>query len=279
MPGIAAAGGVTNVIFSTPISTLTTGAVVTVTPSQSRRVYQVSASTPITLTNNLTALGANCTTNYEWETWINYTVTNALSTVWDSRIQWAQQTPDLTVTGLYKFAMSTACGTVIQARQTYPTVNETHIMAIGVKNSTVTSEAAGFSRIDLLAATDTSATIIGVALDPARPTIATIKLYAGGVAPTWLTNTYVAVGWTYFLASAVNGAYYVTTNSIPTNSALCADTKFYVPPPSNYAADGNFRYIFNVYRTGTNNTVRMNVGKARYANELETAAYNAGWRP
>jgi hypothetical protein len=101
--------------------------VITVTPDTSKKVYQVAAEQPFTLTNNLATLAANCTTNFEWDVEINYTVTNALSTVWDSRIEWVglySSTPDLTVTGKYRFAFETACGTKIIGRQVYPTVYE-----------------------------------------------------------------------------------------------------------------------------------------------------------
>jgi len=113
-------------LVATPISTLSTGAVITVTPTYQQKVYNVTASaSTTTLTNDFSALGLNGTTNISYNVGITYPTTNTLSTIWDSRIEWvglASATPDLTVTGRYEFAFSTSDGVKIQGRQTYPTV-------------------------------------------------------------------------------------------------------------------------------------------------------------
>jgi hypothetical protein len=291
--GIAAAGGVTNfqvevwtnpatsssiltnVIISTPISTLTTGAVVTVAPSQSKRIYQVSASTPITLTNDLSQLGANCTTNYEWETWINYTDTNALSTVWDSRIRWQQQTPDLTVTGLYKFAMSTACGTIIQARQTYPTVYqwatpECQLLSGSMSAYPITLSGAG-------AGTNS---FYGAKISKNSYEIFKFLLYGHG-----LTNAV-----TLFNARRVLqvDAYYGSTLNVPGLRTTFFQPTMLLTMMSgtetgdgfSATASGDFGYVagFRLQKPGPG-AITINTALWRPANELEIAAYNAGWRP
>jgi hypothetical protein len=262
-PIIAAGGGLTNVIFSTPISTLSTGAVVTVTPSQSRRVYQVEASVPITLTNNLSALAANCTTNYEWETWINYTDTNALSTVWDSRINWQQQTPDLTVTGLYKFAMSTACGTIIQARQTWPTVYKWEPMIYAGAGGTFNSA--------LMRADFNFASTNYFPLRTLRAEGANLLFSINGIANANKPLTYyLDLG---FTAQSNVGTKPTTTGLVFNTSSLVYFAKTNCPALAYiYVENSSPESVASVlYREG--------LQRCREMNELETAAYNAGWRP
>jgi hypothetical protein len=263
----AAAGGVTNVILSTPISTLSTGAVVTVTPSQSKRIYQVSASSPITLTNDLTQLAANCTTNYEWETWINYTDTNALSTVWDSRIAWQQQTPDLTVTGLYKFAFSTACGTNIAGRQSYPTVYKTQKIPVGYAVGTSSGTYLVMNRINYTLPALTNS--ISVIAPDVYPRIISTTLYGG-------------IGTNSVLLSIARGNFY-TASATPINTTkefieinTTTTVKSFYQPAQTSRNDFDYFVVAHKYVTGAINIPYVDT---RPANELETAAYNAGWRP
>jgi hypothetical protein len=268
---IAAAGGVTNVIFSTPISTLTTGAVVTVTPSQSRRVYQVEASVPITLTNDLTALGANCTTNYEWETWINYTATNALSTVWDSRIQWQQQTPDLTVTGVYTFAMSTACGSELQARQTLPTVYpwiRTCVSEVGLVSGVDARLSHGNSPVTF------PATNNHAILAPCDNDIIVKTDAYGGNSET--NRAFIGLGFGKWHILPASGADILDFSPRYQNTASIRNYFFaYVPKTTSII---NVIYIMGRMEVSSSG---FNIPSVFYkiANELETAAYNAGWRP
>ncbi len=270
--GIAAAGGVTNVIISTPISTLTTGEVVMVTPSQSKRVYQVKASVPITLTNDLSQLGANCTTNYEWETWINYTATNALSTVWDSRIAWQQQTPDLTVTGLYKFAFSTACGTIIQARQTYPTVYSWRGGMIG--NDSGVKKPYIYGLVSTATPASTSTNYYAMETSPAVPEITRFSCY-GGVA----TNNIVissAIGFFYAVPTASSTVIRAPTTVV---GAIGSPITLQIYHPASTGAN-NVDYI-GVTMQSASTAAALNLYnlRRRPANELEINAYNAGWRP
>lgn len=107
-----------------PISTLATGAVITLTWDGTNAIDYAEVSQPFTLTNAFT-VALNNTTNFYKKGWIRAIATNALvNTIWDSRIEWDQGTPDLTCTGLYKFVFSSADGIKIQARQEWPKVND-----------------------------------------------------------------------------------------------------------------------------------------------------------
>ena len=281
--GIAAAGGVTNIpSIGVPISTLTTGATVTVTPTVGRKVYAVTASTPITLTNDLSQLGANCTTNYEWEVWVNYTVTNALSTVWDSRIEWAQ-TPDLTVTGQYKFAFSTACGTKIQARQTYPTVLawSTAPMAASKLISTASATAIiGNPSLSL-----TTETTNSVGFIPLQNKFQFVRVSARAI---WTTNSIVmqvpnniqiggaggAVAYSYY-TNAVNIS---GISNIGTFRLHVLDSTKRLDGTSVLNASSYSDLGFTILNNQTD-TLFLTGINTRELNELEIKAYNAGWRP
>lgn len=101
----------------TPLVNVATGATTTVAWSYEPQIAYIDLYTPTVITNTFPAL--NCITNLVKETWINAASTNALTITWDPRIEWQDGiTPEMTCTGLYKFAFSTACGNKIQGRQT-----------------------------------------------------------------------------------------------------------------------------------------------------------------
>ena len=103
----------------TPIETVASASVATVNVTTAKSIYNVTASSVLTLTNNLSTIAFNCTTNIEWEIWVTMLSTNM---VFDPRMEWQNGTPEFTCTGLYKFACSSPCGSRIFARQTYPSV-------------------------------------------------------------------------------------------------------------------------------------------------------------
>jgi hypothetical protein len=123
-------GGSSAPLAWTPISTLATGAVITVTPDTSRKIFMVDAAIPVTITNDTTTLAANCTTNYEWEVWVNV-MTNSSSAFTFVGVDYVNGSPEITCPGVYKYALSTVCGTRIQARQTWPTVHAWSMPLIG----------------------------------------------------------------------------------------------------------------------------------------------------
>jgi hypothetical protein len=250
--------------------------VITVTPDTSKKVYQVNASVPFTLTNNLATLAANCTTNYEWETWVNITATNALvSTVWDSRFDWVQGVPELTVTGLYKFAMSTACGTRIQARQTYPTVYQLQSGWQYARNGNTPASPVFFNE-PVTATTTNSYMVLGGLTEMTKPSILSVDyfIYAVNGATNPLT---IKMG--YGQTAALPHANRV---SITTNEFLTAGTtvrrSYYVPALPKINAGYSVPYIeWNLLNVGPRFLTTQFA--SRPANELEQAAYNAGWRP
>lgn len=93
-----------------------------VTVKQDNVIYKISFYSPNIISNDLSNLIFDGVREAKWELWINYLTTNSLSTQWDSRMDFGGYTPDLTVTGQYKFVCSTVDGINIQAKQVYPTV-------------------------------------------------------------------------------------------------------------------------------------------------------------
>lgn len=116
----AASGSVVPPSTLTPIYNVATGAVTTVNVSTSNLIYYIEASGQTTITNILPAL--NCSSNLSYTIRYNATTTNALDPVWDPRMQFAGGTPYMTCTGLLEIVCQSACGTIIKARQTWPTV-------------------------------------------------------------------------------------------------------------------------------------------------------------
>ena len=91
-----------------------------VTVNQDNIIYKIDVSSPNTISNDLSQLTLDGVREAKWELWINYLTTNSLSTQWSPRIDFGGYTPDLTVTGQYKFVCSTVDGITIQAKQVYP---------------------------------------------------------------------------------------------------------------------------------------------------------------
>jgi hypothetical protein len=264
---------------ATPISNLSTGAVITVSPVSQKKVYDVSASVPITLfTNNLASLTLDGTTNYEWVTRINYTSTNALSTAWENRIEWINGTPDLTVTGRYEFAFSTSDGVTIQGRQTYPTVQPWTMYAFtayGAGGNTLMGAGDTVNYFDFPSS---------LPLDSTKYRIITLSI--GGSHS--VSNTTVSAG---YRVSGVDFAYDTYESTNKSSVALFTRTATFTLafPPLSIISGGYAQYSdsskFPLYtrprftRTITGDVIAISGLKERYMNELELKAYNAGWRP
>jgi hypothetical protein len=280
------AGGVTNQVATidqlgaTPISTLSTGAVITVTPTPQKKIYDVSADVPITLfTNNIAGLNANGTTNYEWVTRINYTSTNALSTAWDGRIQWEGLyglTPDLTVTGRYEFAFSTSDGVTIQGRQTYPTVYPfSHIPAFVNFVNPNSQSFLNYSEPLWIAngATNTTQlcfpvqnnyTILKLSMrgsdfTNSLNTITVKKVLYGSYETLTYQKDFSAVGQTPWAYKPLNFMLHFSGDVTTQVAPIC--------------------FALTYYRNSSLNAVYAGVFLSRPANELEIKAYSGGWRP
>jgi len=268
---------VTNVsnlaLVATPISTLSTGATVTITPTYQQKVYEVTASaSTTTLTNDFSALNLNGTTNISYTVGITYPTTNTLSTVWDSRIEWiglASTTPDLTVTGRYEFAFSTSDGVKIQGRQVYPTVYGWSM------NPLIAGGTYSFNSYSLSATAPTTTVRYHRCSTVSDYMIHQIHIMSENANST---NT--------ILTGVVTGSN-ETPSEITTNEVVLSVqyTDYFLKimryqPQDSYMTAKKMVYCAPISSTTGHKNRMYDYGqKSRPANELEIKAYNAGWRP
>ena len=107
----------------TPIQSSTPSGVATIVWSNAPSVAFLTLTNATTITNDMTPLALNCTSNAEKRCIFNLAGWAATNIVWDSRIEWlGGAAPELTVTGAYHYVFSTVCGQRILGRQLYPTV-------------------------------------------------------------------------------------------------------------------------------------------------------------
>lgn len=249
-----------------PIVAVTTAAVTTVTWSATPQIAYIDLYTQTTLTNSLPSL--NCTSNMSVEVWINAAVTNALNPLWDARVEWSEGTPEMTCTGLYKFAFSSACGTRIQGRQTWPTMAAWSEVPFA-KSATINANGS----VSFLSASQTVAGYIAVhapkILEVAVEQYSTRFIPEGGI------NIICGAGW----SSGSTFGNPVITNNIPAWGAgtKVISKRFFVGV-SNYA-----NYVGFIIKNATTNTANEFNPAAvfvvtRSANENEILYYNAGGR-
>lgn len=267
----------------TPIINTAGGTVFTCNWTTARSIYNYTATAPNTFTNVFSGISTNCTTNTSVIVGIDYTVTNALSTVWDPRIEWvglASATPDLTVTGRYEFAFSTSCGTKIQGRQTYPTVYQWEKMLPMAKNAAVATSPF-FQAIVLASNTETNTTHYWAYPITTEPKM--IRLYGffnGG--PTAFSNspTIAITGLrTYSGITVTTG--FPSAIAIP-RTAIGFSINTYLPTfnGSGYNEIMVLKASYaTLFTSSATSAIVMSASDARKMTELEIKAYNAGWRP
>jgi hypothetical protein len=272
----------------TPISTTAGGTTFTANVTSARSIYDFTASAVNVYTNNLSALSLNGTTNYAWTARINYTDTNALSTTWDSRIEWvglASTTPDLTVTGRYEFAFSTSDGVTIQGRQVYPSVYQYSSLTVGGKiMSGVTGTwAFNYESANQSGAVTESATCYPFSVSSGQKYFYA-KVYSMWAGKTGTATNLLAVmqadHYPYLADGSLRGTVY--TNIIAYQATTLTENKYMLTGFSGNSLSDTVLAIG--IRTGTADNlsgfrVYNSVSKIRTANELEIKAYNAGWRP
>jgi hypothetical protein len=265
----AASGSVVPPSTLTPIYNVATGAVTTVEWSATPRINYIELATPTVITNSLTNIG-NCASNATVEVWVNVTATNALAPVWDARIEWQNGVPEMTVTGLYKFALSSACGTRIQARQTWPTKYNWSLLPY-VSGGTLTVNAYA----DGAAA---PATTVRNFRNPFCGTDLTMVRMEVYYANNNTTNTFI-FGST-FRSDSINTIQETQTNLLVAGGAGFTFERKLMLVWTETAATAESMFFCSAAST-SGNTGRMYISQqlARPANELETAAYVAGWRP
>jgi hypothetical protein len=254
----------------TPIATVASASVATATVTTVKSVYSFTTATAISYTNDLSQLALNCGTNYEWETWINYTDTNALSTVWDSRIEWQTGTPDLTVTGKYVFAFSTACGTSILGRQVYPTAYMWSHALVSASSSVSTSVDARHAIVNnTITYPETNTIALGIS--SYYPMLVMTDTY-GGTADTNRLSIGLMVS-TYGVApTSFVGTPLLTKRETASGRKY---KKFFLPASTN-----STRYVYlGAFMESGNGALYIPGVLSRQANELEIKAYAAGWRP
>lgn len=270
--GAISATGVSNIVIAainenksssmssfTPITDITTGATVTVVWNSSPYIAYVQATTPFTLTNQIPTL--DCTSQMVQRVQIDYLGSNALSTVWDARINWGGQTPELSVTGRYEFVFSTICGNKIIGKQVYPSIKPW-----SAPNGTAQG---GFLTIG--SATNSSTLISPANWTDSRAYIFEFRFQASTNA--WLYNL-IERG---YAIRAILGP-------IVTGKNLFRAANIQLSATYPFAEGGGFSGVglpYELAKTvsqGNNATIPV-FCRIREMNELEFNAYNAGWRP
>lgn len=242
-----------------------------VTVNQDQVIYQVSVDTVNTVSNDVTGLDFSGYKEASWEVWVNYTTTNSLSTIWDSRISWDIEMPELTVTGMYRFVFSSIDGNEIRGKQVYPTVHQYHSLLYAGANGTFNTS---LMRSDFDYATTNYV--------PYRITIPMEKYpyLFFKIAGTSNINKPLTYYMDLGIATQNNSLTkpITTTGQVYTTSVnSTVITKSFMR-----ASTGRVAYIY------VENTSPLSIATiifpeqlqiVRPANELEIKAYNQGWRP
>lgn len=251
-----------------PIVNVATGALSTVIVSTTNQIYYIEASGATTVTNILPSI--DCSSNLSYEIWYNAATTNALAPLWDSRMQFAGGSPDMTCTGVYKIACSSPCGTVIQARQTWPTVYEWQNIVV-TPAGVINASSPRYSLLNIGVPINTSTNSYGTII-PCKSSLVMVMCYGGNqsTAPVMVgagRGTFLAVPATSGLANM----------KLINDNLGAPSTIFFVSPARTALTQADYIMVSG---TGASPTSAQILGAfSRQINELEVAAYAAGWRP
>lgn len=233
----------------------------TVTVSPLTNVYVLALDVDAVISNDLSGLTV-AGREAKWELAVNFTATSALYSAWAANIAWQGGSPELTCTGAYRFAMSTADGLTVTARQTYPTVHEWHYLSSPISTMTVGSW--------FQYAASTNAAYF---YNPVKATklLLDYDVYAVSGA---ITNDYVAVTCVRSDTALASATASCRTNSVRQVSG----TSYYSFPPCLLVPSAE-DHIIAVWQMGVNQT-RLPLSRLgiRAANELESITPPAGWR-
>jgi len=247
----------------------------------------MSVSSPNSISNDLSQLVFNGSQEAKWELWINYITTNSLSTQWDSRMDFGGSSPDLTVTGQYKFACSTIDGTNIIAKQVYPTVYRNQYQIPQFLSVTLTLNMSNVNTIKLFLSSATRTNAVFFQTYGTTPIIIETSFYAAS--SSTLTNSRF---FSTLSHAGVNNRvgdelqmgpirdYFIGASRFATTVKLFWDNSSNISgySASTYPNDGILVGIHCI-ETNSVDTISVFNERWRYANELEIKAYNAGWRP
>ena len=241
-------------------SLITSPSVVTV--NQDRAVYRVTVATPNSISNVLSGLTFDGTRTATWELWVNYTSTNALSTQWDARMDWGGLTPELTVTGQYKFACSTVDGIAIQAQQVYPT-NGRRIFYPAYGGAIASMPAA------------TNGTQQAILCQPLN-TLCYARVYVRSSVS--ITNNYAVFAPAYSKYGQ-DSASIIKQFTLTGTYVMVPFVDQFTTTDFMYNRNANL-YYWGVMKIDPTDVSTPHIfGDIRPANELEIKAYNQGWRP
>jgi hypothetical protein len=254
------------------ITTATSNIVITATNS----IYLVSLAVPTVITQamgGLTLTGQSAS----WEVWVNYQSTNALTSLWQNGLIWDTEL-DLTVTGTYKFAMSTTDGLKIRATQTFPMVHPVMVcssaaIGSGAGNHVYTTYG---PLSNPMSAAGTNGYVHGLVPDASRSYLVKYGFAFSSAAAKAVLLTLSPKTHSYGFSDA--SLDYTVVEAAPASATAGYQTRWIFYPPLGYVrAHGGFGV--DITRSTNEGTVYIRSVFIRRANELEIAAYAAGWRP
>jgi hypothetical protein len=255
--GALSAGGypVKQDTIYTPIYAATT----TIAITSTQAVYLATYGTAGAVTQSIAGLTVSAAQEARWELWINATNPAALAPTWQGNLDWQYGTPDMTVTGLYKFAMSTTGGR-IRGRQTWPTVHPWSVMEMAAAYS-------GPWSLDYAGASNALAFYRGHRYQD--NVIVEIGVLAGGDGSVSAKSIFATGSDGVTSDSGMTATVLITTGYPSIRMAFPARTSVIDTP----------QIIIRARAATLSAATRLCLAYHRKMNELETAAYAAGWRP
>lgn len=258
----------------TPITNLpivVSGATNVVTITADKRIYLITATNTFNAMTNVfngVTIGGS---NVAWELWVDFTNPNGTNMTWCPCMTFDLGVPEISVTGIYKFACSTIDGIKANVRQVYPTVWPWTWTIFGSKNNNL-----GASPSLFIEASNTDSTNnYNIATQPAD-----VYNYVRCRYWYYTYDATAATNPTIWLAGYSYEQQPPTLTVIATNKAIQANggQLDWVLPPA--TANGRVPWLWLYHRKpyfqGRWSATGM---QQRRANELEINAWKSGWRP
>lgn len=264
----------------TPLVNVATGAVITVAWSNAPSVAYLNLTGPATITNDLSALSLNCSSNASKQFVANVATWSATNITWDARMIWRDGVPDISMTGRWSFVCETACGTNIFATQTFPAVYMWRNSSMATPRANANPTAAGVMRTDALTVSETNSFVLSTCDDASRPVLFRLH-FINSDTDSAAIQTFVGVSYAYTDSLGVTTRYSPAYFAATTGTARDKLITYYCPPVTNFNSLYSYRYSFEYYRTNTVSTGVMRLYEPQYkwGTPLHASAFNAGWRP